>query len=391
MPKTINVAMIGARFMGKAHSNAYLNVGKFFDVALQPVMKSVCSRDAAGTQAFADQWGWERADTDWREVVVAKDIDLVDVCTPGDTHAPIAIAAAEAGKHVFCEKPLANSLEDARSMLAAVRKAGVRHMVNFNYRRCPAVSLARQMVEAGEIGEVRQWRATYLQDWLVDSESPYSWRMDKKIAGSGAHGDLNAHAIDLARFITGDEIAQVVGDMKTFVAERPYPDGLGSGVGASGAAGKGGKGKVTVDDASLFLARFASGAIGTFEATRMAPGRKNYNRFEVSGSRGSLVWNFEDMNVLEYYSTNEPSGRQGFKRIMATEADHPYVAAWWPPGHVLGYEHGFVHGVYDLLQAIASGTEVAPDFRDGAQCVAVLEAVEKSVAAGSWQTVETVA
>lgn len=390
MSKTINVAMIGARFMGKAHSNAYLNVGKFFDVALQPVMKSVCSRDAAGTQAFADQWGWERADTDWREVVVAKDIDLVDVCTPGDTHAPIAIAAAEAGKHVFCEKPLANSLEDARLMLAAVRKAGVRHMVNFNYRRCPAVSLARQMVEAGEIGEVRQWRATYLQDWLVDADSPYSWRMDKKIAGSGAHGDLNAHAIDLARFITGDEIAQVVGDMKTFVTERPYPDGSGSGVGASGAAKQSGKGKVTVDDASLFLARFASGAIGTFEATRMAPGRKNYNRFEVSGSRGSLVWNFEDMNVLEYYSTSEPSNRQGFKRIMATEGDHPYVAAWWPPGHVLGYEHGFVHGVYDLLQAIANGTDVAPDFRDGAQCVAVLEAVEKSVAAGSWQTVETV-
>lgn len=390
MSKTINVAMIGARFMGKAHSNAYLNVGKFFDVALQPVMKSVCSRDAAGTQAFADQWGWERADTDWREVVVAKDIDLVDVCTPGDTHAPIAIAAAEAGKHVFCEKPLANSLEDARTMLAAVRKAGVRHMVNFNYRRCPAVSLARQMVEAGEIGEVRQWRATYLQDWLVDADSPYSWRMDKKIAGSGAHGDLNAHAIDLARFITGDEIAQVVGDMKTFVTERPYPDGSGSGVGASGSAKQGGKGKVTVDDASLFLARFASGAIGTFEATRMAPGRKNFNRFEVSGSRGSLVWNFEDMNVLEYYSTGEPSNRQGFKRIMATEGDHPYVAAWWPPGHVLGYEHGFVHGVYDLLQAIANGTDVAPDFQDGAQCVAVLEAVEKSVAAGSWQTVETV-
>jgi predicted dehydrogenase len=390
MPKTINVAMIGARFMGKAHSNAYLNVGKFFDVDLQPVRKSVCSLDAAGTQAFADQWGWERADTDWREVVVAKDIDLVDVCTPGDTHAPIAIAAAEAGKHVFCEKPLANTLEDARAMLAAVRKAGVRHMVNFNYRRCPAVSLARQMVEAGEIGEVRQWRATYLQDWLVDADSPYSWRMDKKIAGSGAHGDLNAHAIDLARFITGAEIAQVVGDMKTFVTERPYPDGSGSGVGASGSAKKSGKGKVTVDDASLFLARFASGAIGTFEATRMAPGRKNFNRFEVSGSRGSLVWNFEDMNVLEYYSTSEPSNRQGFKRIMATEGDHPYVAAWWPPGHVLGYEHGFVHGVYDLLQAIAHGTEVAPDFRDGAKCVAVLEAVEKSVAAGSWQTVESV-
>ncbi|WP_146443198.1 Gfo/Idh/MocA family protein [Botrimarina colliarenosi] len=390
MASTINVAMIGARFMGKAHSNAYLQVGKFFDPAVRPVMKAVCSRDLAGTQAFAEQFGWERAETDWQDVVAADDIGLVDVCTPGDTHALISIAAAKAGKHVFCEKPLANSLADALKMLAAVREAGVRHMVNFNYRRCPAVSLARQMVEAGEIGEVRQWRATYLQDWLVDPESPYSWRMDKSIAGSGAHGDLNAHAIDLARFITGDEITQVVGDMKTFVEERPYPDGSGSGVGASGAAGAKGKGKVTVDDASIFLARFAGGAIGTFEATRMAPGRKNFNRFEVSGSRGSLVWNFEDMNVLEYYSTDDPTARQGFRRIMATESDHPYVGAWWPPGHLLGYEHSFVHGVYDLLQAIASGDDVAPDFRDGAQCVAVLEAVEASVAAGSWQNVAAV-
>lgn len=381
--------MIGARFMGKAHSNAYLKVGKFFDLPIQPVMKSVCGRNASSTQAFADQFGWERADTDWEQVVKADDIDLVDVCTPGDTHAAISIAAAKAGKHVFCEKPLANSLDDAKAMLAAVREAGVRHMVNFNYRRCPAVSLARQMIEAGEIGEVRQWRATYLQDWLVDPESPYSWRMDKKIAGSGAHGDLNAHAIDLARFLTGDEITEVVGDMKTFIDERPYPDGSGTGVGASG-SGKSGKGKVTVDDAAIFLARFGNGAIGTFEATRMAPGRKNHNRFEISGSRGTLAWNFEDMNVLEYYSTADPSNRQGFRSIMATESDHPYVGAWWPPGHVLGYEHSFVHGVHDLIQAIASGSEVAADFRDGAQCVAVLEAVEASVSAGAWKSVEAV-
>jgi len=371
------IALLGHRFMGRAHSNAYHQVTRFFEPAIRPVMKSVCARDPNATQAFADQFGWERADTDWKTVVAADDIDLVDVCTPGDTHAPIAIAAAKAGKHVFCEKPLANTLADAREMLAAVRDAGVRHMVNFNYRRCPAVSLARQMIEAGEIGEVRQWRATYLQDWLVDPESPYSWRMDKKIAGSGAHGDLNAHLIDLARFLTGDEISEVVGDLKTFVTERPYPDGSG-------------KGEVTVDDASIFLARFAGGAIGTFEATRMAPGRKNHNRFEISGSRGSLAWDFEEMNALEYYSTAEPSSRQGFRRILATEADHPYVQAWWPPGHVLGYEHGFTHGVYDLLQAIAGGGDLAPDFRDGAQCVAVLEAVEASAEAGAWRPVERV-
>lgn len=389
MANQLNVAMIGARFMGKAHSNAYLKVGKFFDLPIQPVMKSVCARDAAGTQAFADQFGWERADTDWNAVVSADDIDLVDVCTPGSTHAEIAIAAAKAGKHVFCEKPLANSLEDAKAMLAAVRDSGVRHMVNFNYRRVPAVSLARQMIEAGEIGEVRQYRATYLQDWLVDPESPYSWRLDKKIAGSGAHGDLNAHLIDLARYLTGDEITEVVGDMKTYINERPYPDGSGTGVGASG-GGQTGTGEVTVDDAAIFLARFGKGAIGTFEATRMAPGRKNYNRFEISGSTGTLAWNFEDMNVLEYYSMNEPSNRQGFRKIMATESDHPYVAAWWPPGHILGYEHGFVHGVHDLVQAIAAGSEVAPDFLDGARCVAVLEAVEASATGGAWQKVETV-
>lgn len=389
MADTLNVAMIGARFMGRAHSNAYHQAGKFFEPAIRPVMKSVCARDAAGTQAFADQFGWERADTDWKSVVAADDIDLVDVCTPGDTHAAIAIAAAKAGKHVFCEKPLANTLDDAKQMLAAAREAGVRHMVNFNYRRAPAVSLARQMIEAGEIGEIRQYRATYLQDWLVDPESPYSWRLDKKIAGSGAHGDLNAHLIDLARFLTGDEITEVVGDMKTFINERPFADGSGSGVGAS-AGGQTGMGQVTVDDASIFLARFGNGAIGTFEATRMAPGRKNYNRFEVSGSRGTLAWNFEDMNFLEFYSRDEPSNRQGFRKIMATEADHPYVAAWWPPGHMLGYEHGFVHAVYDLLQAIATGGEVAPDFRDGAQCVAVLEAVEASAESGSWKTVERV-
>lgn len=373
----INVAMIGAKFMGKAHSNAYHQVNKFFDLPIKAVMKTVCARDPESTQEFADQFGWERSDTDWERVVAADDIDLVDVCTPGSTHAPIAIAAAKAGKHVFCEKPLANSLSDAKEMLEAVRTAGVRHMVNFNYRRVPAVSLARQMVEGGEIGEVRQWRGTYLQDWLVDPESPYNWRMDKSIAGSGALGDIAAHAIDLARFITGDEIDEVVGDMKTFIDERPMGDGSG-------------KGKVTVDDASIFLAKFGKGAIGTFEGTRMAAGRKNYNRFEVNGSKGSLVWNFEEMNVLEYYSSDDPAGRQGFRRIMATEPDHPYLKAWWPPGHILGYEHTFTHAVHDLLKGIHTGDEIVPDFRDGAQCVAVLEAIEASVDQRAWQTVERV-
>ncbi|MEQ8848248.1 Gfo/Idh/MocA family oxidoreductase [Botrimarina sp.] len=390
MADQLNVGMIGARFMGRTHSNAYTKVGQFFDLPLQPVMKWVCARDGDETQAFADRFGWSKSSDDWEEVVADKGIDLIDICTPGATHAPIAIAAAQAGKHVFCEKPLANSLDDARKMLAAVREAGVRHMVNFNYRRCPAVSLARQMIAAGEIGEVRQYRAVYLQDWLVDPSAPMSWRLEKEVAGSGAHGDLNAHLIDLARFLTGDEITRVVGDLKTFVTERPYPDGSGAGIGASGDSGKSGVGKVTVDDAAVFLARFAGGAIGTFEATRMATGRKNYNRFEISGSKGTLAWNFEEMNTLEYYSTAEPTNRQGFKTIMATEPDHPYAGAWWPPGHLLGYEHTFVHGVRDLIQAIAAGGDVAPDFRDGAQCVAVLEAVESSAESGGWQDVERV-
>lgn len=389
MSTRINVGLVGNQFMGKAHSNAYVKVAKFFDMDSAPQMKAVCGLDAVQVQAFADRFGWERSSVDWKELTAADDIDLIDVCTPGDTHAEISIAAAKAGKHVFCEKPLANTLADAKAMLAAAREAKVRHMVNFCYRRAPAVALARQMVEAGEIGEVRQWRGTYLQDWLFDPQAPYSWRLDKKIAGSGAHGDLNAHAIDLARYVMGDEITNVVGDMKTFVKERPHPDGSGAGIGASG-PGKGGTGEVTVDDAATFLARFAGGAMGTFEATRMATGRKNYNRFEVNGSRGSLAWNFEDMNVLEFYSANDPVGQQGFRQILATEPSHPYMDAWWPPGHVLGYEHGFVNGVYDLCQAIANGGEVAPDFRDGAQCVAVLEAVETSVESGAWQTVERV-
>lgn len=389
MSGTLNVGLVGNRFMGKAHSNAYLKVAKFFDLDLTPAMKVVCGLNAEEVAKFADRWGWERSSTDWEELTGAEDVDLIDVCTPGDTHAPIAIAAAKAGKHVFCEKPLANSLSDAKAMLAAAREAGVRHMVNFCYRRAPAVSLARQIVASGEIGEVRQWRATYLQDWLADENAPMSWRLTKEVAGSGAHGDLNAHAIDLARFVTGDEIAEVVGDMKTFVKQRPYPTGEGTGVGAS-RGGKEGMGDVTVDDAAIFLARFGGGAIGTFEATRMATGRKNYNHFEVSGSRGSIAWNFEDMNYLDFYSTADPQSHQGWRRIMATESVHPYMAAWWPPGHILGYEHGFVNGVADLTQAIAKGQDVAPDFRDGAQCVAVLESVEKSVESGAWQTVERV-
>ncbi|MGL4513208.1 MAG: Gfo/Idh/MocA family protein [Lacipirellulaceae bacterium] len=376
MAAETRVGLVGTKFMGKAHSNAFLTAAKFFDLPAKPVMKAVCGRDEASLRAFADRFGWESIETDWRKLVARDDIDLIDVGSPGDTHAGIAIAAAEAGKHVFCEKPLANTLAECREMLAAVRKAGVVHMVNFNYRRCPAVTLARQMIAAGEIGEVRHVRAVYLQDWLVDATSPMSWRLNKEIAGSGALGDLAAHSIDLARYLTGDEITDVVGDLKTFVPERPD--------------GKGGKGTVTVDDASVFLARFGNGAIGTFEATRMAPGRKNFNGIEINGSRGSLHWMFEDMNVLDFYSEADAPGRRGFRKLLATDPVHPYFANWWPGGHILGYEHGFIHAVVDLVKGIAAGQQVEPDFLDGARCVAVLEAVERSANAHAWQTVEQV-
>ncbi|MCO6042591.1 Gfo/Idh/MocA family oxidoreductase [Aeoliella sp. ICT_H6.2] len=385
MPADINVGLIGYKFMGKAHSNAYMTVDKFFDTTAKPVMKAVCGRDEKAVAAFAKRWGWESFEIMWQELVQRDDIDLVDIGTPGSTHAAMAIGAAQAGKHVFCEKPLAPTLDEARRMLAEVRTAGVKHMVNFNYRRVPAVSLAKKMIEADEIGEIRHARFTYLQDWLVDPEFPMNWRLRQDTAGSGAHGDLGAHAIDLAHFLVGD-LASVVGQKKTFITERPAE---GTSDGLTATAGEGTE-QVTVDDTSMWLTKFANGAFGTFEATRLAPGRKNFNRFEINGSKGTLAWCFEDMNWLEYYSTECPEHSQGFRRIMATEGCHPYVGNWWPPGHILGYEHGFTHAVYDLLEDIAQDRPCWPDFRDGAQVVAVLDAVDKSIDSGSWADVEKI-
>ena len=382
---TVNVGLIGTKFMGKAHSNAYLKVAKFFDVDPAPLMKAICGRHADETAEFAKRFGWESHEADWRKLCQRKDIDVVDISTPGGLHRDMAIAAAKSGKHVFCEKPLTFTVKEAREMLTAVRDAGVVHMVNFNYRCVPAIALAKQMIAAGEIGEVRHFRATYLQDWLVDPAFPMNWRLRQEAAGSGSHGDLNSHHVDMARFLVG-EIDEVVGMQKTFIGERPAE---GRSAGLTATAGEGTE-KVTVDDATLFLARFSGGALGSFEATRMAPGRKNYNRFEVNGSRGSIVFNFEEMNVLEFYSCADPPGRQGFRRIMATEGVHPFVAAWWPPGHILGYEHTFVHAVHELMNAINKKPSIMADFHDGAQCVAVLNAVEKSIGERSWAKVETV-
>mgnify|MGYP001365202751 FL=1 len=383
--RVMNVGLIGYKFMGKAHSQAWSTVGKFFDLDLDPVMKVVCGRDAEAVSQFASRWGWESHETDWRKVIGRGDVDVVDISTPGNTHCEIAVAAAQAGKHVYCEKPLTFTVDEGKQMLAAVRQAGVKHMVNFNYRLCPAVSLAKQIIESGGIGEVRHARFTYLQDWLVDPAFPMNWRLRKEVAGSGAHGDLGAHSIDLARFLVG-EIGEVVGMKKTFITERPA-EGVSSGLSAT--AGEGTE-KVTVDDCSLFLAKFTDGAVGTFEATRLAPGRKNFNRFEINGSKGSLAWCFEELNSLEYFSTSDPAAQQGFRKIIATEGVHPFAGNWWPPGHMLGYDHGFAHAAYNLTQSIANNRPCVPDFHDGVQCVAVLEAVDRSEEARQWTSVEVV-
>jgi predicted dehydrogenase len=373
--KEIGVALIGHRFMGKAHSNAYRQVVPFLQPRLTPRMKVLCGRDAKDVARAAKDLGWEEWATDWREVVKRKDIDLVDVSTPGDSHAEIAIAAARAGKAVLCEKPLANTLREAEAMLKAVQKAGVVHMVCHNYRRIPAVMLAKKLIEAGEIGTVHHFRGTYLQDWILDPELPLLWRFQKEKAGSGALGDIASHSLDLGRYLVG-EIVEVSGALETFIKTRPLLDNPKK------------RGRVTVDDASAALVRFASGATGTIEGSRMAAGRKNYNRFEVNGSKGSIAFDLERMNELEVYFSADPGPVQGFRRILVTDPNsHPYIRAWWPPGHIIGYEHTFTHTVYDLLEGMAKGQSPRPNFEDGVANQRVLDAWEKSARTKRWVTV----
>ncbi|WP_457253941.1 Gfo/Idh/MocA family protein [Pedococcus sp. P5_B7] len=382
----LRVAMVGYAFMGAAHSQAWRTAPRVFDLPLAPEMTVLVGRDEGRLSAAAERMGWSSTETDWRRVLDRDDIDLVDICTPGDTHAEIAIAALRAGKHVLCEKPMANSVDEAERMAVSAREArerGVRSMVGFTYRRVPAIALAKRLVEQGRIGEVRHVRAQYLQDWIADPEAPLSWRLDKEKAGSGALGDIGAHALDLAQYLTGDTVVEVSGNLRTFVAERPVAS---EHAGLSGTASTE-RGPVTVDDAASFLATFSNGAMGVFEATRFAYGRKNALRIEVNGSKGSLAFDFEDMNVLEFFDAGEPSDTAGFRRILATEPDHPYLAAWWPPGHGLGYEHGFSHQVVDLVSAIAAGSDPTPSFDEGLQVQRVLDAVETSSASRTWQTV----
>lgn len=380
----IGVALLGYKFMGRTHSNAYRQVHRFFDVDLAPRMTTLVGRDEAAVREAAGVLGWEGYSTDYAEVLARDDIGLVDVSTPGDSHKELALAALEAGKHVFCEKPLANTLDEAREMLEAARSAGVVNVVNFNYRKAPAVALAKKLIDEGRIGEVRHWRAVYLQDFILDPRFPLIWRLQKDKAGSGALGDIGAHIVDLAHHLIGP-IAEVVGTMKTFIEERPLEESS-TGLSATGSAETG---RVTVDDAAAFLARFENGAMGTFEATRLAPGRRNKNSFEVNGSLGSLCFDLERMNELQVYFTDDAANVQGFRTVMVTEPEHPYAGAWWPPGHILGYEHTFVHAVKDLLDGIAAGKSPSPTFEDGFRCQAVLDAVEKSAEERAWVAPES--
>jgi len=370
MSETINIGIVGTKFMGRAHSNAFMDVSHFFDLHASPVLRAACGRNRPELETFARRFGWQTTETSWERLVARDDVDLVDICTSNVTHMPIAVAAARAGKHVLCEKPIAMNAREARRMLDAAREAGVRHMVAFNYRRVPAIVLARQMIEEGKIGTIRHFNAVYYQDWLVDPNSPIVWRHDVKEGGSGAHGDMNAHTVDLARYLLG-EVEAVSGAKETFVKERPL-------------AGGSGKGAVTADDALYFIARFRNGALGSFLATRFATGRKNYLRLEIFGSEGALIFNLERLNELEFYSRADERNEQGFRTIMVTESSHPYLSAWWPAGHIIGWEHTFIHEVRDLLLAIDKGEDVHPDFYDGLRCQQVLDAAIQSAAKGRW-------
>ncbi len=385
MNKEINVALIGYKFMGKAHSFAYKNVSLFFDLPINPVMKVICGRTEKAVSQAKEKFGWLEYETDWKKVVERKDIDLIDITTPPNAHKEIAIEAAKNGKIVFCEKPLASTLKDAYEMLDAVEKYNVKHAICFNYRKLPAIGLAKKLIEQGKIGKIYHMRAVYLQDWIVDPDFPLVWRLQKSVAGSGAHGDLNVHLIDMARYLVG-EFDEVVGINETFIKERPVlklKEELETGLGEFKEKAEE-KGIVDVDDATLFLVRFKNGAIGSFEATRFAPGRKNGQRFEINGSKGSIVFNLERLNELEYYSREDEQGEQGFRTIIATDASHPYAGNWWPAGHIIGYGEAFVNMVADIFNSIARGENPSPNFYDGVKCQEVLEAVDQSIKERKW-------
>ncbi|MGN6641453.1 MAG: Gfo/Idh/MocA family protein [Verrucomicrobiota bacterium] len=384
MAKTLRVGMVGYRFMGKAHSNAWRQAPKFFPLKAHVEMHTICGRNATGVQAARAQLGWQNASTDWREIVESPLIDIVDIATPTNSHAEIAIAALQNGKHVLCEKPLALDVKQAQAMFAAAQKSRAVHMVCHNYRRIPAIALAKKMITEGALGRIFHFRARYAQDRLVDPDFPLDWRLQKEVSGSGVHADINSHIIDLGRYLVG-EFKEVCGLTNTFITERPVLETPAKGQVLN--AGKPRKmGKVTVPDSAVFIGRMGDGTLANLEATRYANGRKNHISIEINGAKGSLCFDFEDMNRLKYFNNDDPKDRQGFRDILVTQRDgiQPYVSNWWPPGHIIGYEHTFVHAIADFVNACIDGKPTHPTFEDGLKNQKVLEAVEQSSKAGKW-------
>lgn len=379
----VRVGMIGYKFMGKAHSHAYRDLPFFFDTPVKPVLQAIAGREEEGVKRAAERMGWSSCETDWRRLVERSDIDVVDIVTPNYMHAEMAIAALEAGKHVICEKPLAMNTEEAERVLEAARKSGKLHMICHNYRFAPAVRYAKKLIEEGRLGRIYHVRAVYLQDWIMDPMFPLVWRLQKDICGSGTHGDLAAHIIDLARYLAG-EFAEVVGTMETFVKTRPIASESG---GLSGVGHTGKTGMVDVDDASVFIARFRSGAIGTFEATRFAAGNRNGQRIEINGEYGSIRWDLENLNQLQLYWTSDEQGMQGYRTVSCTEEIHPYAGAYWPAGHIIGYEHTFMNMLYEFMNALDRGEMPQPNFEDGYLNQKVLDAVERSASGRTWVSV----
>lgn len=364
--------------MGRAHSNAWRQVARFFDLPADVRMAVICGRDGGGARRAAIKFGWEKFETDWRKVTADPEIDVVDICTPNDSHAEIAIAAARTGKAILCEKPLAQNTIEARRMVEAVKRARVTNMVCHNYRRTPAIALAKEMIADGEIGSrIFHFRARYAQDWIADENFPLVWRLQSKIAGSGALGDIGSHIIDLARFLVG-EIAGVSATMETFVKRRPLEKNRKT------------LSEVDVDDAVAVIGKFRNGAILTLEATRFAQGRKNQLAFEINGSSGSLAFDLEKMNRLRFYNATDPERSRGFREIIVTESDHPYMKRWWPPGHLLGYEHSFIHTVADFVNAVIARKRVQPNFADGLETQRALDAIAQSARTERWKRLRVI-
>jgi predicted dehydrogenase len=378
--KTLNIGIIGYQFMGRAHSNGWIKAPLFFDLNIKPILKVACGRNKQGVTDFANKWGWEEVETDWEKVVARPDIDIIDISLPQHLHYEVALQAAKNGKQIFCEKPMAFSSEQAKEMLQVAQQHGVLHYLNHNYRRTPAVMLAKQMIDEGKIGKIFHWRGAYQQDWIVDPNFPLTWQLQKETAFAGPHWDLNSHSVDLAHFLVGT-ISTVSCLTTNFIKQRPLP-GAGATAFTSGTEVNQEKGEVTVEDAALMMVEFENGAIGSFEATRFATGRKNTNTFEIYGSEGGMAFNLERMNELQYYSNNDPETARGYKTILVTESSHPYISKWWPPGHIIGYEHGFVHAMADFLTALDKKETIEPNFEDGVNILSVLEAGLESARLG---------